>query len=315
MASPQRPGNPGWMGPITQSTSRTEQEASAMDPDLPCPGPKRHLDDHSGPSSNSSMTTRELQENWQKEKGRWKPVRLLFEIASARIEERRVSKFVVYQIVVIQTGSFDSHKAVVERRYSDFEKMHKSLLKSFGEEIEDVAFPRKHLTCNLAAATISERARLLKDYLRQLYAIRAVRRSRDFVDFLTRPELREAFGCLRAGQYARALDVGRVLPLQEKLTAHWPPALVPALCAVLVCHRDLERPAEAFAAGERALHCLQAREGHRYYVPLLEAMVRLAYELGKDLVSLQGRLDDSRLRKPSHGGFTLKELTVREYLP
>jgi hypothetical protein len=31
------------MGPITQSTSRTEQEASAMDPDLPCPGPKRHL--------------------------------------------------------------------------------------------------------------------------------------------------------------------------------------------------------------------------------------------------------------------------------
>jgi hypothetical protein len=52
-------------------------------------------DDHSGPSSNSSMTTRELQENWQKEKGRWKPVRLLFEIASARIEERRVSKFVV----------------------------------------------------------------------------------------------------------------------------------------------------------------------------------------------------------------------------
>ncbi|XP_020038108.2 sorting nexin-20 isoform X4 [Castor canadensis] len=316
MASPQRPGNPGWMGPITQSTSRTEQEASAMDPDLPCPGPKRLLDDHSGPSSNSSMTTRELQENWQKEKGRWKPVRLLFEIASARIEERRVSKFVVYQIVVIQTGSFDSHKAVVERRYSDFEKMHKSLLKSFGEEIEDVAFPRKHLTCNLAAATISERARLLKDYLRQLYAIRAVRRSRDFVDFLTRPELREAFGCLRAGQYARALDVlGRVLPLQEKLTAHWPPALVPALCAVLVCHRDLERPAEAFAAGERALHCLQAREGHRYYVPLLEAMVRLAYELGKDLVSLQGRLDDSRLRKPSHGGFTLKELTVREYLP
>ncbi|XP_073912120.1 sorting nexin-20 isoform X3 [Castor canadensis] len=94
MASPQRPGNPGWMGPITQSTSRTEQEASAMDPDLPCPGPKRLLDDHSGPSSNSSMTTRELQENWQKEKGRWKPVRLLFEIASARIEERRVSKFV-----------------------------------------------------------------------------------------------------------------------------------------------------------------------------------------------------------------------------
>lgn len=41
------------------------------------------------------MTTKELQEHWQKEKSRWRHVKLLFEIASARIEERRVSKFVV----------------------------------------------------------------------------------------------------------------------------------------------------------------------------------------------------------------------------
>lgn len=47
------------------------------------------------PTSNSSMTTKELQEHWQKEKSRWRHVKLLFEIASARIEERRVSKFVV----------------------------------------------------------------------------------------------------------------------------------------------------------------------------------------------------------------------------
>lgn len=43
------------------------------------------------------MTTRELQEYWQNEKCRWKPVKLLFEIASARIEEKRLSKFVVSQ--------------------------------------------------------------------------------------------------------------------------------------------------------------------------------------------------------------------------
>lgn len=41
------------------------------------------------------MTTRELQEYWRNEKGCWKPVKLLFEVASARIEERKVSKFVV----------------------------------------------------------------------------------------------------------------------------------------------------------------------------------------------------------------------------
>lgn len=261
------------------------------------------------------MTTRELQEHWQKEKSRWKHVRLLFEIASARIEEKRVSKFVMYQIVVVQTGSFDSNKAVLERRYSDFERLQKALLKRFGAELEDVAFPRKRLTGNLSAETICERRLALRDYLRLLYAVRPVRRSREFTDFLTRPELREAFGCLRAGQYARALDVlGRVVPLQEKLTAHCPAAAVPALCATLVCLRDLERPAEAFEAGERALRRLQARESHRYYAPLLDAMVRLAYALGKDFVSLQGRLDDSQLRSPAQRGFTLKELAVREYL-
>ncbi|XP_025708150.1 sorting nexin-20 isoform X1 [Callorhinus ursinus] len=272
-------------------------------------------DAHGGPSPNSSMTTGELQEYWRKEKRCWRRVKLLFEVASARIEERKVSKFVMYQIVIIQTGSFDSNKAVLERRYSDFEMLQKSLLKTFREEIEDIVFPKKHLMGNFSEEMISERKLAFQEYLSLLYAIRCVRRSREFIDFLTRPELREAFGCLRGGQYSRALDIlVRVVPLQEKLTAHCPVMVVPALCAMLVCHRDLERPAEAFAAGERALQCLQAREGHRYYAPLLDAMLRLAYALGKDFVSLQEKLQESQLRKPSPWGFTLKELTVREYL-
>lgn len=49
----------------------------------------------SSPSPNSSMTTRELQEYWRQEKGAWNPVKLLFEVASARIEETKASKFVV----------------------------------------------------------------------------------------------------------------------------------------------------------------------------------------------------------------------------
>lgn len=261
------------------------------------------------------MTTRELQEYWRREKGSHRHVKLLFEIASARVEERRVSKFVMYQIVVIQTGSFDSHKAVLDRRYSDFERLQKSLLKAFREEIEDVAFPKKHLLGNFSEEMVSERKLAFKEYLRLLYAIRCVRRSREFIDFLTRPELREAFGCLRAGQYPRALDIlVRVLPLQEKLTAHCPALRVPALCAVLLCHRDLERPLEAFAAGERALQCLHGREGHRYYGPLLEAMVSLAYSLGKDFATLKARLDERQLRGHTSRAFSLKELTVLEYL-
>ncbi|XP_037373988.1 sorting nexin-20 [Talpa occidentalis] len=312
MASPEHPGSPGWRGPITQHATGTMQGASATGLDPPPPGSEGHLDT---PSSNSSMTTRELQEHWRREKCRWKPVKLLFEVASARIEERRVSKFVMYQIVVVQTGSFDSNKAVLERRYSDFEKLQKSLLKTFREEIEDIAFPKKHLLGNFSEEMMFERRLAFQEYLRLLYSVRCVRRSREFLDFLTRPELREAFGCLRAGRYAEALGIlVRVVPLQEKLTAHCPAVRVPALCAVLLCHRDLEHPREAFAAGERALQHLQARESHLYYVPLLDAMIRLAYALGKDFVSLQERLEESQLQRPTLRAFTLKELTVREYL-
>ncbi|XP_036131882.1 sorting nexin-20 isoform X2 [Molossus molossus] len=315
MASAEHPGGPRRTGCRAQSTAGPQQEASATGPDLLPPGPEGDSDTGSSPNPNSSMTTRELQEYWRHEKGCWKPVKLLFEIASARIEERKVSKFVMYQIVVIQTGSFDSTKAVLERRYSDFQALQKTLLKTFGEEIEDVPFPKKHLVGNFTQEMILERKLAFKEYLSQLYAIRCVRRSREFIDFLTRPELKEAFGCLRAGQYPKALDIlTHVVPLQEKLTGHCPGMVVPALCAMLVCHRELERPLEAFAAGERALERLQAREGHRYYAPLLDAMVRLAYALGKDFVSLQVRLEDSQLQKPTSRGFTLKELAVLEYL-
>ncbi|XP_055002315.1 sorting nexin-20 [Sorex araneus] len=314
MASYEHPGSPEWRGPQAQRTAGTRQEISAAGSDDDLPGPEDSGAPGS-PSSHSSMTTRELQEYWQREKGSHRHVKLLFEIASARIEERKVSKFVMYQIVIIQTGSFDSHKAVLDRRYSDFERLQKSLLKAFREEIEDVAFPKKHLLGNFSEEMVRERKLAFKEYLRVLYGIRCVRRSREFIDFLTRPELREAFGCLRAGQYPRALDVlVRVLPLQEKLTPHCPALRVPALCALLLCHRDLERPLEAFAAGERALRCLHAREGHRYYAPLLDAMVSLAYALGKDFASLKARLDESQLRRPTSRVFSLKELTVREYL-
>ncbi|XP_017534184.2 sorting nexin-20 isoform X1 [Manis javanica] len=303
MASPEHPGSPGWAGPV------------ATGPEHPRPGPEGHLDAQDSPSPHSSMTTRELQEYWRRERGCWKRVKLLFEITSARIEERKVSKFVMYQIVVIQTGSFDNNKALLERRYSDFEMLQRSLQKAFREEIEDVVFPKKHLMGNFTEEMISERKLAFREYLHLLYSIRCIRRSREFIDFLTRPELKEAFSCLRAGQYTKALDIlVHVVPLQEKLTAHCPVMVVPSLCAMLVCHRDLECPVEAFAAGERALQCLQAREGHRYYAPLLDAMIRLAYMLGKDFVSLQERLQESQLRKPTPRNFTLKELTVREYL-
>uniref|UniRef100_K7FPP4 Sorting nexin 20 n=1 Tax=Pelodiscus sinensis TaxID=13735 RepID=K7FPP4_PELSI len=273
------------------------------------------LDTSNSPNLNSTMTTKQLQEHWRNEKRRCRQVKLLFEIPSTRIVEQYFSKYVLYKIIIIQTGSFDGNKTVIERRYSDFEKLHKNLLKDFNEEMEDVTFPKKSLTGNFTEEMINERKLAFRDYLGFLYSMKYIRRSKKFIDFLTRPEMEEAYGCLRGGQYTKALEIlVQVIALQEKLTKHCPVLIIPTLCAIVVCHKDLENPAGAYEYGEKALLRLQMHGGHRYYIPLLETMITLAYELGKDFLSLQEKLEEIKAKRDQIKVFSLKELAVREYI-
>ncbi|XP_058011579.1 sorting nexin-20 [Ahaetulla prasina] len=264
---------------------------------------------------NSSMTTKELQEYWRNEKRNCREVKVLFEIPSAKIVEKPFSKYVKYQIIIIQTGSFDSNVSMIERRYSDFEKLHKSLFKEFYDEMEDLIFPKKILTGNFMDEVILERKLAFQDYLRILYSMEFIRTSRRFIDFLTRPELEEAYSCLRGGQYTKALEgLLEAIALQEKLTKHRPILLVPTLCAILVCHKDLEDFKSAFEFGEKALQRLEKHPGHRYYLPLLETMISLAYELGRDFLLFQKKMDERKAKKLPQKMLTLKELTVQEYV-
>ncbi|KAM6430404.1 sorting nexin-20 isoform 1-T3 [Liasis olivaceus] len=266
-------------------------------------------------SPNSSMTTKELQEYWRNEKRNCREVKVLFEIPSAKIVEKPFSKYVKYQIIIIQSGSFDSNVSVIERRYSDFEKLHTSLLKEFYDEMEDLAFPKKILTGNFMDEVIMERKLAFQDYLRFLYSMEFIRSSRMFIDFLTRPELEEAYSCLRGGQYTKALEgLLEAVALQEKLTRHRPILLVPTLCAILVCHKDLENFKSAFEFGERALQRLEKQPGHRYYIPLLETMISLAYILGKDFLFFQTKMEERKAKRRQQKMMTLKELTVQEYI-
>uniref|UniRef100_A0A8C3LE26 Sorting nexin 20 n=1 Tax=Chrysolophus pictus TaxID=9089 RepID=A0A8C3LE26_CHRPC len=301
--------------------SITDEEQSQPKAEISCELSKENpekdnlQDSKASLSPNSSMTTKELQEYWRNEKSQCRQVKLLFEIPSTRIVEHQWSKYVMYKIIILQTGSFDSSKSVIERRYSDFEKLHRNLLEDFSEEMEDMTFPKKALTGNFTDEIINERKLAFKDYLRLLYSMKYIRRSKKFIDFLTKPELQEAYGCLRGGQYNKALEILlEVIGLQERLTRGNPAATVPTLCAIVVCHKDLGNAASAFEYGEKALSHLCMRSSHRYYIPLLEAMITLAYELGKDFLSLQEKLEEWKAKKDPVRVFSLKELAVREYV-
>ncbi|XP_070828843.1 sorting nexin-20 [Chaetodon trifascialis] len=264
----------------------------------------------------SSLTTKELQQNWRAVKQRERPVRLLFEIPSTRIVEHTLSRYVVYEVVVMRSGSFDSRRLSVERRYSDFNRFHHKLLEEFNEELEEAVLPRKHLTGNFSPEIISERRLCLQDYLAKLYSIRCVRRSPRFAAFFTEQEQRRARGLLRAGQFQAALEqLQAVLEIEEKLLPWQKPTLiVPTLCAMAVCHRDLENPEEAFAAAQRALPPVRRYGLKQYRAALLDLLVDLGYELGRPVAQLQEEL--TVLKDAERGEVSprsLKELVIQEF--
>ncbi|XP_034390849.1 sorting nexin-20 isoform X2 [Cyclopterus lumpus] len=268
------------------------------------------------PPSSSSLTTKELQQNWRAVKKRERPVRLLFEIPSTRVIEHVLSKYVVYEIVVMRSGSFDSHRVSVERRYRDFFRFHHKLLEEFNEELEEVVLPRKLLTGNFSPDVISERRLALQDYMAKLYDARCVRHSPHFPKFFTEQEQTRAHGLLRAGQFRLAVEqLQTVLEVQEKLLPWQNPTLiVPTLSALAICYRDLEEPEQAFSAAQRALPPTRRYGLKHYRASLLNLLVDLGYQLGRPVAQLQEEL--IVLRDAERGevsSYSLKELVVHEF--
>lgn len=216
----------------------------------------------------------------------------------------------------MRSGSFESRRVSVERRYSHFLHLHQQLLEEFGEELEEVSLPRKHLTGNFSADIIAERRLSLQDYLARVYATRCVRHSPAFAAFFTEREQKRAHTLLRAGQFRQALlQLQAVLEIQEKLLPWQKPTLVvPTLAAMAVCFRDLEEPEEAFAAAHRALPPVRRYRVKPYRAALLELLVDLGYQLGKPVAQLQEEM--TRLRDAERGevsSHSLKEIVVRQF--
>ncbi|KAK7117051.1 hypothetical protein R3I94_022561 [Phoxinus phoxinus] len=266
--------------------------------------------------SASCLTTAELQQHWRAVKQEFRSIKLLFDIPSAHITEQTISKYVVYQIVVIRSGSYDCKRVAIERRYSDFLHLHQELLLDFSEEMEDIVMPRKKMTGNFSEENIAERRVALRDYLTQLYSLRLVRKSQAFQAFFTRQELKAAYNLLRGGRFSRALEgLQTALIIQEKLSSHNPTLVIPTLCAILVCQRDLEDFDAAFQTGRRALPTVRRYELRQYHGPLLEALVDLGYSLELPVAQLQDEL--TRVRDAPHGKVSLvslKELVVQEFV-
>lgn len=222
----------------------------------------------------------------------------------------------MYQVVVMRSGSFDSHRVSVERRYSDFLTFHHRLLEEFQEELEDVLLPRKLLTGNFSPETISERRLALQDYLAKLFSTRCVRHSPQFPAFFTEAELKRAHVLLRAGQFQEAVELLQaVLEIQEKLLPWQRSTLtVPTLSALAVCYRDLDEPEQAFGSAHKALPAVRRYGPRSYRAALLELLVDLGYQLRRPVAQLQHELTGLRDAERGEVSFrSLKEEVIHQF--
>ncbi|XP_071314866.1 sorting nexin-21 [Trachinotus anak] len=235
-----------------------------------------------GPSP-SSLLTRQLQESWRSLRGlgggsplpsgRRLTDSLLFEVTDASVVQDGSSKYVLYTIHVIQSGGSDKTPAIITRRYSDFQRLHATLRRNHGNQMERVCFPRKKLRRNFTAETIAKRSRAFEQYLCHLCSLSSLRGALCVRQFFYLTDLQTGQLLIRVGRYQEALGpLLNAKRLQQKLgwasyydiqaqatppaSSHWFFTLVGLSC----CFQEVDQLEEARDHCDLALRVLTPAE-------------------------------------------------------
>ncbi|XP_064640871.1 sorting nexin-20-like [Lineus longissimus] len=243
------------------------------------------------------------------------PSRVHFEIADAGTVSEGRSKYVSYTILVIRSHELDKAQAVIERRYSDFEKLNSALKRGFPQLMETIAFPPKILSGNFKRETIARRSRAFEQYLTHVHSLDEIRRSKEFANFFYNVNLQEAYAHVRNARYKEAIPLlHNAVNIQDKLLGENHKEVIATLCGLVACYSALEQNSEAQECAETALKCIGRSEKNRYLIPLLQISIRLCWTQGKDKTDLEARLADLRNRNFSVDlAPTLLELAVRRF--
>lgn len=321
-----------------------------------------------GPSA-SFLLTRQLQESWRTLRGlgggsptsagRQLTDNLLFEVTDASVVQDGSSKYVLYTIHVIQSGGSDKTPAIITRRYSDFQRLHATLRRNHGDQMERVCFPRKKLRRNFTAETIAKRSRAFEQYLSHLCSLSALRGALCVRQFFYLTDLQTGQLLIRVGRYQEALGpLLNAKRLQHKLgwasyydnqaqaptpsSSHWFFTLV----GLSSCFQEVDQleeardhcdlalrvltPAETDTGGDRPLplqdkprplteqHDSSRRRPdrpHPLLLPLLQAVVRLSWQTGRDKrqwEELLQHLEEQRVGLDNQP--TIKEFLVKHNL-
>ncbi|KAM9296709.1 sorting nexin-21 [Gastrophryne carolinensis] len=263
------------------------------------------------------ILTQQLKEMWASMRGQSMHIRLTFEVTEANITQDTHGKYVMYTIYILHSGQYDPSPAFITCRYSDLERLRKSLRSHYPKEMSQVSFPRKRLRKNFTAETIAKRSRAFEQFLCHVSSVPILRNSMQFLKFFYLREMQKAHQLTCTGLYKLGLPLWiNCWHVQEKLCSSGTSThKLLVLAGLVVCHQELDSLNDAQTYSEKAVSLLQASQ--EQYVALriafLQAHIQLSWRLGIDK-----RLSEAALLKLKDVGHdtsnasTLKEILIRE---
>lgn len=265
------------------------------------------------------LLTQQLSAMWASTRCHTVPVRLTFEVTEANIVRDIHAKYVLYTIYLLHSGEYDSTPAFITCRYSDLERLRRSLRSRYPEEMTDVSFPRKRLHKNFTAETIAKRSRAFEQFLCHVSSLPTLRHSPQFLGFFYLADMQKAQQLTCTGLYKLALPVwANCWRLQEKLCPTWASThRLIVLAGLVVCHQELDTLADAQAYSEQALTLLQGSQEQNvtFLIAFLQAHIQLSWRVGREKRGSEASL--LKLKEAGHSTSntpSLKEILIKEIL-
>lgn len=212
-------------------------------------------------------------------------------------------KYVVYDLTCRQDTKTvaDANPTTIERRYTDFLKLHDGLKKEFPQLIVHVAFPKKRIIGNFNCELISERALAFENLLDYIISVPTLRDSAQFLAFLQDDELDKACRLLDERRNEVAVPIlENIFQLVNKIFLDKSKPVLLLLCRLVagcttspIPHPSSEKWAEV--ALRRFDHVSDV-DLLVLFIPLLNTCSYLYWQKGRDAQQIHDRLEEMRLR-------------------
>lgn len=202
----------------------------------------------------------------------------------------------------------------ITKRYSDFDHLNTKLRKKFPTDLHDIVFPKKQITGNFSAETIAFRSRAFEQYLSHIFSLDNIRYSQEFLEFFYDEDFENGAILYLGQRYADAkVLLEKILPIQEKLFGSSHDFVIITLSMLVICYSKSGNLHRARKYADTAVMCLNSQNDSRFLVPLLNILVRICWEVGKNKHDLESRLLDLRTQGVDvDNAVTLEALLVSE---